>query len=69
MTDNSIQWSKLLDLFLKYAHFESDREREEMCMFKLSASVCLYKQWNCEFSSTSKTRLLLLLKNNTTLFY
>ncbi len=25
--------SKLLDLFLKYAHFESDREREEMCMF------------------------------------
>ncbi len=33
MTDNSIQWSKLLDLFLKYTHFESDREREEMCMF------------------------------------
>ncbi len=32
MTDNYIQWSKLL-LFLKYAHFESDREREEMCMF------------------------------------
>ncbi len=33
MTDNYIQWSKLLDLFLKYGHFESDREREEMCMF------------------------------------
>ncbi len=33
MTDNYIQWSKLLDLFLKYAHFESDRERDEMCMF------------------------------------
>ncbi len=33
MTDNSIQWSKLLDLFLKYANFQSDREREEMCMF------------------------------------
>ncbi len=31
MTDNYIQWSKLLDLFLKYAHFKSDRE--EMCMF------------------------------------
>ncbi len=31
MTDNSIQWSKLLDLFLKYAHFKSDREREEIC--------------------------------------
>ncbi len=29
MTDNSIQWSKL-HLFLKYAHFKSDREREEM---------------------------------------
>ncbi len=33
MTDNYIQWSKLLDLFLKYAHFKSDRERDEMCMF------------------------------------
>ncbi len=30
MTDNYIQWSKLLDGFLKYAHFESERERDEM---------------------------------------
>ncbi len=29
MTDNYIQWSKLLDLFLKYAHFEREREREK----------------------------------------
>ncbi len=32
MTDNYIQWSKLhgFDGFLKYAHFESERERDEM---------------------------------------
>ncbi len=41
MTDNSIQWSKLLDLFLKYAHFKSDREREEMCMFTNNETVNL----------------------------
>ncbi len=26
MTDNFIQWGKLLEFFVKYAHFEIERE-------------------------------------------
>ncbi len=33
MTDNIFSEANYYDLFLKYAHFESDREREECACF------------------------------------
>ncbi len=64
MTDNYIQWSKLLDFFHKYAHFEIEREIKCGCVNYLHLFVPTNNE--TEFSSTSKTRLLLLLKNNKT---
>ncbi len=42
MTDTYIQWSKLLDLFLKYAHFKSERKRRNVHV--LIICICLSLQ-------------------------
>ncbi len=71
--ERNVKWPTIIfseattRLVSQYAHFKSDREREEMCMFSLSASVCPYKQWNVNLVLLQK-HVYYYVENNTTLF-